>query len=108
MSLELCDVRLDLRRGLARGRGRPLLDGLSLRVAPGEVVAAAGPPGFGGTSLSRLVAGIVVPESGQVRIGGTDVTGLLPARRAAGLVPVGGGLLPHLTTEANITYGLLL
>lgn len=77
-------------------------------MAPGEVVAVAGPPGFGGTSVARLIAGIVVPESGHVRIGGADVTDLPPDRRPVGLVPVGGGLLPHLTTEANITYGLHL
>jgi ABC-type sugar transport system ATPase subunit len=107
-SFELIDIVLGARPRLARNRGGRIFDGLSVHVAPGEMVALAGPPGFGGTTLARLVAGLIHPESGTVNINGVDVTPVPAARRTVGLIPVGGGLLPYLSSADNITYGLRL
>lgn len=82
--------------------------GLSLSVADGAVVAVAGLPGFGGTTLARLVAGIARPKSGCVIVNRADVTSFRAVDRPVGLVPVDGGLLPYLTLEENITYGARL
>jgi ABC-type sugar transport system ATPase subunit len=107
-SFELKDIVLELRPRLARNRGGRIFDGLSMQVESGELVAVAGQPGFGGTTLARLVAGLIDAESGTVTVDGVDVTAVEPARRAVGLIPVGGGLLPHLSCADNIIYGLRL
>ena len=56
------------------------------------------------TALARTVAGLVKPVSGQVIVGGTDVTGKSPGARQIGYVPASGALLPHLTVRQNIEY----
>ncbi|MCY1047281.1 ABC transporter ATP-binding protein [Corallococcus sp. bb12-1] len=68
-----------------RARGRTLLDGVSLHVAPGEFVAIVGPNGAGKTTLLRVALGLVRPDSGHARVEGHDVAGLAPRERAARL-----------------------
>jgi ABC-type proline/glycine betaine transport system ATPase subunit len=65
-------------------------------------LVAAGPDAA--TATARTVAGLAPPVSGQVLIGGRDVTALPPGRRQTGYVPRGGALLPHLTVQENIKY----
>jgi ABC-type sulfate/molybdate transport systems ATPase subunit len=64
------------------------------------VTAGAG----AGTATARTVAGLTPPVSGQVLVGGRDVTTLPPGKRQIGYVPRGGALLPHLTVHENIRY----
>jgi branched-chain amino acid transport system ATP-binding protein len=59
-----------------------ILDGVSLSVAPGEFVALIGPNGAGKTSLFNLASGVRRPSAGRIVLGGVDVTGLAPHRRA--------------------------
>lgn len=54
--------------------GRPALDGVDLKVAPGQKIGVVGPIGSGKTSLLRLASGLMVPSAGQVLVGGIDVT----------------------------------
>jgi iron(III) transport system ATP-binding protein len=82
--------------------------GLTAGVDSGEIVALSGAPGFGGTTLARIIAGHLTPQSGQVKIDGLDVTTTAAATRPVGFVPVDGGLLPQLTLNHNITYGARL
>ncbi len=58
------------------GRPRPALDGLSLHVEAGEIVALAGPSGCGKSTLLGVLLGFVVAERGAVRIGGRDLAEL--------------------------------
>jgi ABC-type sugar transport system ATPase subunit len=94
---------------LVRHAGRTVLARLSLSVSPGETVVVAGASGFGGTTLARVIAGTVQPDSGQVWVADEDITDAEPAqRRRVGYLPAGGGLLPHVSTESNIRYGMRL
>ncbi len=80
----------------AEGRSLPVLDGIDLRVSPGERVCLVGPSGAGKTSLLRVVAGLVPPTAGRVRLEGP-----LPA---LGWVPQHPTVLSATVLE-NITLG---
>jgi thiol reductant ABC exporter CydD subunit len=57
-------------------RSEPALDGLSLAVEPGEVLAIAGPSGCGKSTFLNVLLGLVTPERGSVRVGGADLADL--------------------------------
>src|SRR4030081_2409774 len=100
------EVRLeDLRRSYA---GVSALNGLSLTLAPGELVALLGPSGCGKTTAMRLVAGLEEANSGRVMFGGKDVTGLPASRRDVGMVFQAYSLFPHMTAQQNVEFGLSL
>jgi iron complex transport system ATP-binding protein len=67
--------------------GAPAVDGVSLRVDPGEVVGLVGPNGSGKTTVVRVASRALRPSAGTVRVAGEDPYGM-PARRAARLVAV--------------------
>ena len=79
------------------------LDGVSLRVAPGECVALVGESGSGKSTLLRCFNRMVEPDGGTVWVEGEDARGLDPValRRRVGYVPQDGGLLPHWTALRN-------
>jgi thiol reductant ABC exporter CydD subunit len=60
------------------GRERPALDGVSLHVQPGEIVAITGPSGCGKSTLLGVLLGFVAPNSGRVTVGGEDIQSLDP------------------------------
>ena len=64
--------------------GVTAVDGLSLRIAPGELVGVIGPNGAGKTTMFNLVTGLDTPDGGTVRLSGRDITAL-PAERIAAL-----------------------
>ncbi|KAB1139680.1 ATP-binding cassette domain-containing protein [Streptomyces luteolifulvus] len=86
-------------------RAEPVLDTVDLRVAPGEHIAVVGPSGIGKSTLTRLVAGMLAPSSGEVRVAGLPVTGRSASQLAALRV-----LLPQQayvfagTVAENLTY----
>jgi energy-coupling factor transport system ATP-binding protein len=81
--------------GGARRSGRPVLRELTLRLAPGELVALLGRNGAGKSTLLRLIMGLLRPERGRIRIAGRDTGRLATAEIAqlAGYVPQQPGLL---------------
>jgi putative spermidine/putrescine transport system ATP-binding protein len=100
------EVRLeDLRRRYA---GVTALDGLSLTLAPGELVALLGPSGCGKTTAMRLVAGLEEADGGRVVFGGRDVTDLPANKRDVGMVFQAYSLFPHMTAHQNVAFGLRL
>ena len=84
--LEVRDLVATYNRG---GAVRTALRGVSLAVLPGEVLGLVGPNGSGKTTLIRAVTGAVTPVSGEVRLGGDDVSALSQRERAlrAAVVP---------------------
>ncbi|WP_030597944.1 ABC transporter ATP-binding protein [Streptomyces fulvoviolaceus] len=96
--LELRDVR-------AAHDGITVLHGVDLSVAAGQVVALLGPNGAGKTTTLRLAAGIHPAQSGQLLLGGRDVTGVDArdlARAGVCLIPEGRGVFPNLSVRDNL------
>src|SRR5690349_18494428 len=91
----------------------PALRGASLRVRQGEIVAVMGPSGSGKSTLLHCLAGILVPEEGEVWFGGQRLDTLSDDRRSAlrrdrfGFVFQSGQLVPELTAEENVALPLL-
>lgn len=88
----------------------PALVHMSLSIQPGEIICLLGPSGCGKTTLLRLAAGIERPAQGRVLLDGRDVASdsvfVPPERRGVGLVFQDFALFPHLTTLANVMFGL--
>lgn len=98
-------VALEVREVSAGYAGRPILHGVSLEVAAGEVVAIVGLNGSGKSVLARTISGVVPVSGGSVMLMGTDVTKASPARRVrAGLHHLSQrrGLVPDLTVAENL------
>jgi thiamine transport system ATP-binding protein len=85
---------------------RTVLDGVSLAVAPGEIVGLLGPSGSGKSTLLRVIAGLHLPDRGTVCWDGHDLAGVPPHRRGVGLVFQDLQLFPHKDVAANVGFGL--
>ncbi len=97
-------------RGLSRSFGRVrVLREVSLALAPGEALAVAGPNGAGKTTLLRLLAGLMRPTAGEIRILGRLLLGDgAEVRRAVGLVSHQSLLYDDLTLVENLTFAARL
>ena len=82
-----------------------VLFGLSLSIAPGEMVTLMGRNGMGKTTTVRSIMGLTPARAGAIRFAGTDIRGL-PAYKVAqlgiGLVPEGRQIFPNLTVRENL------
>jgi len=100
--LEVRDVEV------AYGAGVLALQGVSLHVHPGEVVALIGANGAGKTTLLKTIAGLVAPRRGEIRFAGYPIGDLEApdrVRRGLVLVPEGRRLFSRLTVAENLTLG---
>src|SRR5580704_7730505 len=82
------------------------LDGLSLEIAPGELVALLGPSGCGKTTALRIVAGFEFADAGEVLIDGRDVSGVPASKRDMGMVFQSYSLFPNMNALDNVAFGL--
>jgi iron(III) transport system ATP-binding protein len=90
--------------------GTQALAGVSLTVAPGELVCLLGHSGCGKTTLLRVAAGVEAPTSRRVLMDGREVSGVdgfvPPEQRGIGLMFQDYALFPHLTILQNVAFGL--
>ena len=94
-------------RNLTRAFGATkALDGMSLDIAPGELVALLGPSGCGKTTALRIVAGFEYADSGEVLVNGRDVSEVPAARRDMGMVFQSYSLFPNMSALDNVGFGL--
>jgi len=114
MALVMIRVRDLVMRLASGGRTVTILDGVSLDVAAGEVVAVTGPSGSGKSTLLGLIAGLDTPSAGSITVDGVEVTGLGEAalarfrRRTLGFVFQSYHLIPTLTALENVAVPLEL
>jgi putative spermidine/putrescine transport system ATP-binding protein len=94
-------------QGLAkRYGGFVAVDDVSLSVGRGEAVALLGPSGCGKTTTLRMLAGLIAPDGGTIRVDGADITREPAHRRNMGYVFQSYALFPHLSVARNVGFGL--
>ncbi|MFL5917557.1 MAG: sulfate/molybdate ABC transporter ATP-binding protein [Gaiellaceae bacterium] len=94
-------------RGIVKRFGHfTALDGVSVEVERGSLVALLGPSGSGKSTLLRVIAGLEHPEEGVVCLEGQDVTSVSPQERGVGFVFQHYAAFKHMTVWQNVAFGL--
>ena len=103
---------VELRELTKRYGGQAVVDGVDLAVEHGLLVCLLGPSGCGKTTTLRLIAGLVEPSAGEIRVGGHVVSSpdrtLPPEQRNMSMIFQSYALWPHMTVAENVGYGLVL
>ena len=102
-AIELIDIHKRFGSG---ARQAHILRGINLHIADGEFVVFVGPSGCGKSTLLRLIAGLESTSSGQVLIGGRDLTHAAPSQRQVAMVFQSYALYPHMTVRENLGFGM--
>src|SRR5947208_10036741 len=110
MKLVITELSKDYNRNLRhRAAGdRPALNGVSLTIEDGDFFTLLGPSGCGKTTLLRCIAGLEVPDSGEIRLGDRVLfsssarVNVAPNRRDLGMVFQSYAIWPHLDVAGNV------
>ena len=97
---------LEVRGAVVRFDGPPVLDGLDLSVAPGEIVAVLGPSGCGKSTLLRSIVGLQAMEAGEVLLNGRNVNVLPTEAREIGFLFQRPVLFPTRDVAGNLRLGI--
>ena len=82
------------------------VDNVNLQIERGEIISLLGSSGCGKTTTLRMIAGLIEPTKGTIRIQGQDMNGIPPHKRDISMVFQNYALFPHLSVYENIVYGL--
>ncbi len=94
-------------RGINKSFGAvQVIRDIDLDIGDGEFVVFVGPSGCGKSTLLRTISGLEEPSSGNIMIGGEDVTDFDPSERGVAMVFQSYALYPHMTVEQNLGFGL--
>ena len=94
-------------KGIRKAYGsKKAVDGVDLGIDVGDFVCILGPSGCGKTTLLRILAGLIEPDSGEIRLDGRDLTKVPARHRGFGIVFQSYSLFPNMTASENIAYGL--
>jgi putative spermidine/putrescine transport system ATP-binding protein len=88
------------------GAGQAAVEQVDLEVQAGQLLALLGPSGCGKTTILRMIAGLIEPTSGKIRLGERDITRVAPQHRQIGMVFQSYALFPHLDVRRNVAFGL--
>jgi sulfate transport system ATP-binding protein len=99
MSIEVRNIRKTF-------GGFVALDGVSLHIATGELVALLGPSGSGKTTLLRIIAGLELPDAGSVHLDGEEATDRSTRERGVGFVFQHYALFRHMSVFENVAFGM--
>lgn len=97
---------LDIEQLCVNYEGQPVLHGVTLSLARGELLCLLGHSGSGKTTLLRAIAGLEEPASGIISCDGSDLRDTPPHRRGFGMMFQDYALFPHKNVTENITFGL--
>ncbi len=106
MTISARSAPVELRAVTKRYGAVTAVDAVSFAIEAGNLVTLLGPSGCGKTTTLRMIAGLEVPSSGEILIGGEDVTRLPPSERDVSMVFQSYALFPHMTVMENVAYGL--
>ena len=85
---------------------RAVVSNITLDVGPDEFRVVLGPSGSGKSTVLRLIAGLSVPDTGRVLVGGEDLAGVPVQKRGCGFVFQSYALFRRMTVADNVQYGL--
>ena len=93
-------------RNIIKHIDKHILVNISFKISQGEYFVLLGKSGAGKTMILEIIAGLLMPDSGQVILDGHDITGETIQKRGIGIVYQDRALFPHMSVRENIAYAL--
>ena len=100
------DYQLELTNVAKHYKDFIAVDNVDLQIKKGEIISLLGSSGCGKTTTLRMIAGLIEPTKGTIRIQGENMNGVPPHKRDISMVFQNYALFPHLSVYENIVYGL--